>query len=218
MSRPQLHLLTDSRLPLDRLLAVVTVAVDGGVDVVQVRNGAVPDALAALVRAMRATIAGRIPVIVNGAVATARAAEADGVHLPEGHSDLGQARLALGETAYVGASVHSLAAARIAEQAGVTSVTFGHIYATASHPGEAARGLDALKVVVAAVGIPVIAIGGINEGRIPEVMAAGAAGVAVISAIIDAGDPREAARGLRAALDRRGRHQSRESDRLPREW
>ncbi|HEV7216373.1 MAG TPA: thiamine phosphate synthase [Chloroflexota bacterium] len=204
MPRLQLHLVTDSRLTLERLLAVARAAVDGGVDVVQVRaKAASPDTLVALVRQVRAVVAGRVPVIVNGTVATALAAGADGVQLPEGHSDLGRARQVLGPTAYVGASVHGAGAARLAEQAGVTSITFGHIYATRSHPDEPARGLDALKEVIAAVAIPVIAIGGIDARRVPDVIATGAAGVAVISAVVDAGDPREAVRALRAALDRR---------------
>lgn len=202
MGRPQLHLITDSRLALPGLLATVVAALDGGVDVVQVRDKAAPpEALASLVGEVRAAVAGRAPVIVNGGVETALAAGADGVQLPEGHPDLGRARRLLGDPAYLGASVHSAAAARRAEQAGVTSVTFGHIYATSSHPDEPARGLDALREVAAAVDIPVLAVGGIDAAHVPAVLAAGAGGVAVISAIFAAEDPRAAARGLRAALD-----------------
>ena len=203
MPRPQLHLITDTRPPLPRLLTVICAAVDGGVDIVQVRDKrAAPDELVALTGKVRTAVAGRALVIVNGALETALAAGADGVHLPEGHPDLARARRTLGPAAYVGASVHSVAAARRAEQAGVSSVTFGHIYATGSHPGEPARGLAALREVVAAVGIPVIAIGGIAATCVADVLAAGAGGVAVISAIIDSAGPQEAARGLREALDR----------------
>jgi thiamine-phosphate diphosphorylase len=202
MGRPQLHVVTDSRLALPRLRATVVAALDGGVDVVQVRDKAAPpEALVALVREVRAAVAGRAPVIVNGAVDTALTATADGVHLPEGHPDLGRARRLLGNTAYLGASAHSVAAARRAERAGVDSVTFGHIYATASHPDEPARGLAALREVATAIRIPVIAIGGIDASQVTDVLAAGAAGVAVISAIFAAADPRAAAGALRAALD-----------------
>lgn len=204
MPRPQLHLVTDSRLPMPQLLEGIGAALDAGVDVVQVRDKlALPDALLALTRDVYALVAGRALVIVNAGVDVALKAGVDGVHLPEGHLDLASARQALGPAAYIGASVHSVAAARHAEQAGVSSVTFGHIYATGSHPGEPASGLAALRNVVATVRIPVIAIGGIDATRVADVLAAGAVGVAVISAVSEAGDPGEAARGLRAVLDRR---------------
>lgn len=203
MPRPQLHVVTDSRLPSARLLSVIGAAADAGVDVVQVRaKAAQAEALVALTRDVYQAVAGRALVIVNGSLAVAIAAGADGIHLPEGHPDLTSARQALGTASYIGASVHSVAAARRAEQAGVSSVTFGPVYATGSHAGEPARGLPALRVVVAALTIPVIAIGGIDAARVAHVLAAGAAGVAVISAVSEAGDPGGATRGLRAALDR----------------
>jgi thiamine-phosphate diphosphorylase len=203
MPRPQLHLVTDSRLPVSRQLDVIATAVDLGVDVVQVRNKpALPDALVALTRDVYALVAGRALVIVNAGIDVALQAGADGVHLPEGHADLLAARQALGPAAYIGTSVHSVAAARRAEQAGVSSLTFGHVYATESHPGEPARGLAALREVVAAVRTPVLAIGGIDVARVADVLAVGAGGVAVVSAVSEAGDPGEAVRGLRASLDR----------------
>ncbi|HEY8742325.1 MAG TPA: thiamine phosphate synthase [Chloroflexota bacterium] len=211
MGRPLLHLITDRRLPAKQLLAVIMAAVDGGVDLVQVRDKvASPEALVALSQQVHAAAAGRALVIVNGTLEIAVAACADGVHLAEGHADLAHARRTLGAAAYIGASVHSAAAARRAEQAGVSSVTFGHVYPTQSHPGEPSRGLDTLREVVAAVRIPVVAIGGIDAVRVPEVLAAGAAGVAVISAIMDAGAPGEAARRLREVLDAAATQRARE--------
>jgi len=102
----------------------------------------------------------------------------------------------------IGASVHDLNAARRAEAEGADWVTFGHVYPTASHPGEAPRGLAGLSGVVAAVSAPVIAIGGIDRSNVGEVLKAGAAGVAVISAILSAPDPGAATAELRRALDR----------------
>jgi thiamine-phosphate pyrophosphorylase len=198
-SRLQIHLVTDPRLPEARLLAAIDAAVYGGVDVVQVRDKVATDtALVRLARAVRGLVAGRALVIVNGPVALARKSGASGVHLPEGHPDLPGARAALGPDAYIGVSAHSVAAAVAAERAGASSVTFGNVYATPSHPGAPGRGLAALRAVVAAVGIPVIAIGGIDASRVPDVLETGAAGVAVISAILGADDPRLAAEALRA--------------------
>ncbi|MGI8912549.1 MAG: thiamine phosphate synthase [Chloroflexota bacterium] len=202
MARPQLHLITDNRLPVARLLAVIAAAVDSGVDLVQVRDKwATAEALVALTRQVYAVVGGRALVIVNGSPEMARAAGVDGIHLPEGHPDLARARQVLGPAAYIGASVHSVAAALAAEQAGATSITFGHIYPTASHPSDPPRGLKGLREVASAVRLPVIAVGGIDERGILAALAAGAAGIAVISAIIAAEDPSDAARGLRHELE-----------------
>ena len=119
-----------------------------------------------------------------------------GIHLPEGHPDLSIAREMLGPDAYIGACAR-VEAAVAAEHAGVSSVTFGNVFATPSHPGAPGRGLAALRALVAAVGVPVIAIGGVNAARVGEVLATGAAGVAVISAILEADDPRSAALRLK---------------------
>jgi thiamine-phosphate pyrophosphorylase len=110
-------------------------------------------------------------------------------------------RRLLGPVAPVGASIHSVEAAVAAARDGATWLTYGHVWATGSHPGEPGRGIESLRDVVAAVDLPVIAIGGVTAARAPDAIAAGASGVAVISAILCADDPAAATRELRAALD-----------------
>ena len=83
---------------------------------------------------------------------------------------------------------------------GADWLTFGHVFATSSHPGEPPRGLDELARVVEAVHCLVIAIGGIGPDQVSAVLAAGAAGVAVMSAILKASDPGQATRLLRSHL------------------
>ena len=80
----------------------------------------------------------------------------------------------------MGRSVHSVEAARQAEREGADFVIFGPIWESASHPGSAPAGVGALEQVAHAVGIPVLAIGGVTEERIAECHAAGAAGYAAI--------------------------------------
>src|SRR5690606_30694479 len=110
-------------------------------------------------------------------------------------------RRMLGPAAPVGVSVHSVDEAVAAERDGATWLTFGHVWETSSHPGEPGRGVEALREVAAAVEIPVIAIGGITTAQVPEALAAGASGIAAISAILAADDTAEATRTIRAELD-----------------
>jgi len=97
--------------------------------------------------------------------------------------------------------VHSVAAARQAEDEGADMVIAGTVFASKSHPGGATIGIDGLRAICEAVSIPVIGIGGITAENAGDVIRAGAKGVAVISAIVDAVDPRAAATALRRAID-----------------
>lgn len=198
----QLHLITDTRLSRAMLLRAIDAAVDVGVDVVQVREKSVAARdLFELVCAVKDCVRSRAAVIVNDRIDVAAAAQVDGVHLAAKSLTADLARLVLGPGRYIGVSVHSRPEAEAAERDGADSVTFGHIYNTSSHPDLAPRGLASLRDIVSALHIPVIAIGGITSDFAPEVLAAGASGVAVISAILEAADPSDAARSLRAALD-----------------
>ncbi|AMX84487.1 transcriptional regulator [Geobacillus subterraneus] len=89
----------------------------------------------------------------------------------------------------VGCSVHGLAEARQAEEDGAHFCLFGHVFPSSSKPGLPPRGVDSLKEIAAAVHIPVIAIGGIHAGNARQALEAGAAGVAVLSAVFFAADP-----------------------------
>lgn len=94
----------------------------------------------------------------------------------------------------IGKSVHSLAEALTAEAEGADRLLYGHIYPTASKQDLPPRGIDALKQVVTFTTKPVIAIGGITPERIPEIVATGATGIAVLSGILGQADPLAAIR------------------------
>jgi thiamine-phosphate pyrophosphorylase len=196
---PCLMLVTDRALAgsEDRLVEAVADAVEGGVNVVQLREKDLAQRdLALLAARLRATIGDRALLLVNGNADVASEVAADGLHLP---ADAPFARP--DGVALVGRSVHSVEAAVQAEREGADYLIAGPIYETSSHRGVAAGGVRLISAVVASVSVPVVAIGGITAARVPDVLSAGAGGVAVISAVLSAKSPAAAARALREALD-----------------
>jgi thiamine-phosphate pyrophosphorylase len=137
---------------------------------------------------------------VHGDVPTAVAAGADGVHLAAG-GDVAGARAALGQGALVGLSIHSIAEARSLDPTLVDYAVAGPAFETASKPGYGpALGPEGLHALTGASRVPVIAIGGITPERVAEVMAAGAAGVAVMGNVMRSPNPGDEVRALLAAL------------------
>jgi thiamine-phosphate pyrophosphorylase len=135
-------------------------------------------------------------VLVNGRADLARALGAQGVQLAAGDIAVSDARQVLGK-GWIGRSVHSLDEARSAIEEGADFLLAGNIYETPSHPGRAAAGVGFIPAC-AALGRPVVAIGGITVERAVECRDAGAWGVASIRALWDADDPYAAARALLA--------------------
>jgi thiamine-phosphate pyrophosphorylase len=192
-------LVTDRKLAggVDALVRAVAAAVDGGANAVQLREkDLAPAELLPLARRLREVTAGRALLLVNGPLEIALEAGADGVHLPEDAPMVGRPSPEF----VVGRSVHSLEAAQRAAAEEVDYVVAGPVYATRSHPGAPAAGVEHLSRIAAALPVPVIAIGGITADRTAEVIRAGAAGVAVISAILGAAKPPGAAREIAETL------------------
>jgi thiamine-phosphate pyrophosphorylase len=198
LPEPVLMLVTDRRAAggEDELVWIIQQAVEGGVNVVQLREKDMdPFDLTDLADRVKDAVGERAVLLINTSTEAALETGADGVHLPE------NARFDRPtEEMIIGRSVHSADAAKRAEAQGADYVVVGTVYETDSHPGVAPSGVGLVADSAAAVSIPVIAIGGIRADRVPEVMAAGAAGVAVKSAIIAADDPLAAARALSTAM------------------
>ena len=201
---PCLMLVSDRSLCPD-LVGAVEAAVTGRVDAVQLREKDMPsEELLPLARRLRQAMEGRavpagrqVQLLVNGSLAVALAAEADGVHLPEDAPPVERPQRSF----LIGRSVHSLATARRAEAEGVDYLIAGPVYETRSHPGREPAGLALIEEVTRSVRTPTLAIGGVTAGRVEDLVRAGASGVAVISAILAQPDNRAAAEGLRRALD-----------------
>lgn len=181
-----------------RLLQMVEAALKGGVAAVQYREKSGDVALrfeqaSELLPLCRQYGA---PLIINDDLRLADLADADGVHLGREDAGLREARIILGPKKIVGVSCYqSLDLAREAETAGADYVAFGSFYASPTKP-QASRASLHLLHEAAGLKVPVVAIGGITAENAAEVIEAGADAIAVISALFDATDVEQAARGL----------------------
>lgn len=184
--------------------ATVAAGIEGGSSMVQLREKDMPPfELLRLARRLRRITEGRALLIVNDRVDVAMLAGADGVQLGETALDVADVRSLVGPEMLIGRSVHSEVGAVDAECQGADYLILGTVFETASHPDGRIGGLDLVREVTEAVGIPVLGIGGITVGNASDVMEAGASGVAVITAVTMAKDPRLAASELSEAIGAR---------------
>ncbi|MBM4440748.1 MAG: thiamine phosphate synthase [Candidatus Rokubacteria bacterium] len=191
MDELRLCLVTDRSQTRGRdLTAVVAACLAAGLPAVQVREKDLPVAeLVPLCRRLRALRPAPF-LIVNDRVDVALAVGADGVQRTHASLSVEDLKVVADKRLKVGASVHSADEARAAAAQGADWIVFGPVYDTPSKRAYGApQGLAALERTARALTIPVIAIGGITPARVPEVLAAGAHGVAAISAILAADDP-----------------------------
>ena len=197
-----LMLVTDRRCCGERSLCdVVDAAIAGGVNVVQLREKDLSAGeLLEMARRLRGVCGHRARLLVNDRVDVALLAGADGVQLGEAALPVAAVRRLLPATMRVGRSVHSVNAARQAEQDGADFLVLGTIFATPSHPESDLGGVQRVGEVTARVERPVLAIGGMTPERAAACVEAGAVGVAVVSGIMAAEDPQAAARAFAMAL------------------
>lgn len=188
------------------LLEQARACLDGGVRVFQLRVKGLGDrALLSLARELRALCAERDALlIVNDRPDLARLANAHGVHLGRDDLPAGEARRIVGPTQHVGASVHDADELRAALAEGATYAGIGTLFVSPTKPDLPAGGLERLEALAPACPLPIYGIGGITHANAGAVIAAGASGVAVASAVLDAADIGAAAAELvetvRAAL------------------
>jgi len=183
------------------LVERVAQAVAGGVDLVQLRDktlasGQLLDLAAAMIKA----IGGQAKLIVNGRADIALAAGAHGVQLGEEGLPVAAARMSLGDNSLIGRSVHSLSAAMQAESEGADFLVVGTMYVSRSHPGEEPAGPELMREISGKSRLPLIGIGGVTPENADELIQAGASGVAAITNILAADDPRAAAQRMKDAL------------------
>ncbi|KAK9904248.1 hypothetical protein WJX75_007665 [Coccomyxa subellipsoidea] len=180
----------------------VSAAIDGGITVVQLREKDVDggDFLAEAVAVIKIARPRGVPVIINDRVDVALAADADGAHIGQSDLPAAAARRLLGPNKILGVSCKTVEQAVTAEAAGADYVGSGAVYATNTKDSPIMP-LERLADICAAVSIPVVAIGGITADNAAPTIEAGCAGVAVVSAIFGAEDPKAAAAGILEIVD-----------------
>ena len=193
-----LCLVADAEIAGDRdLINIIRQAVAGGVTLVQLRAKKL-SASAFLELSLKAASLLRkkkIPLLINDRPDIALACRAGGVHLGQDDMPVAAARLLLGKDRMIGLSVSSLKEALKAEKEGADYVGLGPVFPTLTTDTPLTPlGLRGVREIRARISIPILAIGGITKDNAPEVIRAGADGIAVVSAIMSA---RNIAKGTR---------------------
>ncbi len=175
----------------------------GGVDAIQLRSRFLKDrSLVALGKEIKKRCADHGALfIVNNRPEIALATDADGLHL--GHEDLpiSFARELLGHRKIIGVSTHALPEAIDAQRQGADYVSCGPLWATPTKPEYKQVGLGLIGLYKAALRVPFVAIGGVNENNLDDVLAAGAKTVAVVRALFDAENPEKLAKEFKEKLE-----------------
>ena len=203
MTRPvdlSVYLVTDRTLSGVRgVLETVAAAIAGGAAIIQLRD---PEAKTrALVEEARAILAltrrAGIPFIVNDRVDVALAVGVDGVHIGQSDMSVADTRTLIGPDPILGLSITSEADLDVSDLQGVDYLGVGPVFQTSTKPDSAPPiNVGGLEAIVARTKIPIVAIGGLHAGNAAEAIAAGAKGIAIVSAICAAPDPEAATREL----------------------
>lgn len=196
----RLYLVTDTQL-CATLGVVQTVrrAVAGGVTMVQLRDKTATSAQRTeLAFALKAVLQGTgVALVINDDVAAAVAADVDGAHIGQGDISAAQARAQLGPNKILGLSCETAQTVQAADPALVDYLGLGPVFGTATKTDHASpAGFDGLAQLVALSPLPNVAIGGLKSQHISGVLASGADGMAVVSAICGQTDPEAAARAF----------------------
>ena len=199
-----LYLVTDSGLNTAASLPdAVEQAIMGGVTLVQLREKTADsrDFYEKALQVKAVTDRYSVPLIINDRLDIAQAVNAAGVHLGAEDIPVDVARKILGDDKIIGATAKTLAQALAAEKAGADYLGCGAMYLSTAKPGALPMSKETLSEILAAVHIPVVAIGGIGEGNVQEIIPLGVNGVAVVSAIIAQEDITAAAARLRRLIE-----------------
>lgn len=201
-----LYAVTDRRWLGGRtLVGCVGEALRGGVTFVQVREkddmALAHDAYLAEARELRRLCqAHGVPFVVDDDVDLALECGADGVHVGQGDLPVREARRRIGADKILGVSASTVEEALAAERAGADYLGVGAVFPTGSKADATSVSREGLAAICEAVGIPVVAIGGITRDNVAELTGTGVRGVAVISALFAKPDVEAAARDLRAQV------------------
>jgi thiamine-phosphate pyrophosphorylase len=176
--------------------------ISGGVDVIQLRAKALPlNEIAELGRGLHSLAAAAgVPLIINDHPDVAREVGAEGVHVGQDDLSIAEARRIMGRKSWVGKSTHSIDQAIAAEAEGADYIGFGPLFATPTKPDYEPVGLEDVLLVHEQVRVPIFCIGGIKLENLPDVIAAGADRVVIVSGLLLAADIANYARATKRLL------------------
>ncbi|ELB2895010.1 thiamine phosphate synthase [Vibrio alginolyticus] len=199
MNAYRLYLVTDDQQDLATLKRVVRKAVEGGVTMVQVREKH-GDVRAFIERAQAVKDILKdtdVPLVINDRVDVALAVDADGVHLGQSDMPATIARELIGPNKILGLSIENEEQLAEADSLPIDYIGLSAIFATPTKTNtKKFWGIDGLKMALETTSLPIVAIGGINESNIPQLSATGVHGLALVSAICHAEDPKAASEYL----------------------
>ncbi len=199
LSKVQLYVIVDKKICGDKNLAdVAGAAIDGGAQMIQYRDKETDDEgfIQWALRLKKVCGEKDVPFIINDRVSIADRLDADGVHLGEDDLALKEARRTLASEKIIGKTARDLRQAEAAQEEGADYVGLGPIFLTDSKQIEGPVGVNVIRDAVAALRIPVFAIGGINSDNLDQVIRVGGKRIAVISAVVSSADVRTSAARL----------------------
>lgn len=201
-----LYLITDKKLiNKTRFVEIVDDVLSGGGNILQLRHKDSTDQEIIILgrRLLAVTRKHGVPLIVNDSPELALEIEADGVHLGEDDGKVEDARKLLGSDAIIGVSCYNqIERAVQSARAGADYVAMGTPYSTPTKPGREPTSFETLKEAKSRIGdVPIFAIGGITVNKAADVLRTGVDGIAVITSVFGADDPKKAASELAAFFD-----------------
>ncbi|MEZ8843474.1 thiamine phosphate synthase [Vibrio splendidus] len=199
MNPYKLYLVTDDQQDLETLKFVVEQAVAGGVTMVQVRekHGDVR-AFIERAQAVKSILVGSgVPLIINDRVDVALAVDADGLHLGQSDMPAELARQLIGPDKILGLSIETEQQLQEADSLPIDYIGLSALFTTPTKTNLKKHwGYDGIKMALETTKLPIVGIGGINESNIPQLVESGIHGLALVSAICHAEDPKQATRDL----------------------
>ncbi|PNK61596.1 thiamine phosphate synthase [Psychrobacter sp. FDAARGOS_221] len=197
-----LYLVTDANMCAKRgLIETVCAAIEGGVSFVQLRDKTSDDErLYQIACELKEAVAGRVPLVINDRVLIAKRAQLDGAHIGQTDIEVEQARDILGNDAILGLTINNMHQLQHAQTYHLPYLDYfgiGPVYSTQTKPNHAQPlAPEGLKTLVTTSQLPTVAIGGIQLANARDVYRTGCSGIAVVSAICAAEDPKFAAQAL----------------------
>lgn len=193
-----LYLVTDKSEDIEKFLKTIEESIKGGVSIVQIREKTAEtlDFYNLALKVKKITTKYNVPLIINDRVDVALAIDADGVHVGQSDMPCDVTRKLIGKDKILGVSASTISEAKKAQEDGADYIGTGAVFSTTTKDDAPSITKQDLKEIVDTIDIPVVAIGGINHENASELIETGISGLSVVSAIMNADNPKKASKEL----------------------